>query len=111
MGFELPRKTCRLCRTAPDPCTQRQARRGPVFCGREFAAHIKRGASVGTQPRRALNLSISAQHREEAPDKPTHIEVGFEGGDAVSIDGERLSPAALLERLNNLGGDNGIGRA
>ena len=47
---------------------------------------------------------------EEAPDKPTHIEVGFEGGDAVSIDGERLSPAALLERLNNLGGDNAIGR-
>ena len=47
---------------------------------------------------------------EEAPDKPTHIEVGFEGGDAVSIDGERLSPAALLNRLNNLGGDNGIGR-
>ena len=47
---------------------------------------------------------------EEAPEKPTHIEVGFEGGDAVSIDGERLSPAALLERLNNLGGDNGIGR-
>ena len=47
---------------------------------------------------------------EEAPDKPTHIEVGFEGGDAVSIDGERLSPAALFERLNNLGGDNGIGR-
>ena len=47
---------------------------------------------------------------EEAPDKPTHIKVGFEGGDAVSIDGERLSPAALLERLNNLGGDNGIGR-
>ena len=47
---------------------------------------------------------------EDAPDKPTHIEVGFEGGDAVSIDGERLSPAALLERLNNLGGENGIGR-
>ena len=47
---------------------------------------------------------------EDAPDKPTHIEMGFEGGDAVSIDGERLSPAALLERLNNLGGDNGIGR-
>ena len=47
---------------------------------------------------------------EDAPDEPTHIEVGFEGGDAVSVDGERLSPAALLERLNNLGGDNGIGR-
>ena len=47
---------------------------------------------------------------EDAADKPTHIEVGFEGGDAVSVDGERLSPAALLDRLNNLGGDNGIGR-
>jgi argininosuccinate synthase len=47
---------------------------------------------------------------ENAPDEPTHIEVGFEAGDAVSIDGERLSPAALLEQLNNLGGDNGIGR-
>jgi len=47
---------------------------------------------------------------EDAPDEPTHVEVGFEGGDAVSIDGEHLSPAALLERLNNLGGDNGIGR-
>ena len=47
---------------------------------------------------------------EEAPDRPTHIEVGFEAGDAVSINGERLSPAAMLARLNTLGGDNGIGR-
>ena len=47
---------------------------------------------------------------EDAPDTPTHIEVCFEAGDAVSIDGERLSPAALLARLNTLGGDNGIGR-
>ena len=47
---------------------------------------------------------------EDAPNTPTHIEVGFEAGDAVSIDGERLSPAALLAHLNTLGGDNGIGR-
>ena len=47
---------------------------------------------------------------EDAPDTPTHIEVGFEAGDAVSVDGARLSPAALLSRLNTLGGDNGIGR-
>ena len=47
---------------------------------------------------------------EDAPDAPTHIEVGFKAGDAVSIDGARLSPAALLARLNTLGGDNGIGR-
>jgi len=47
---------------------------------------------------------------EDAPDKPTVIEVDFEGGDPVAIDGERLSPAALLTRLNQLGHDNGIGR-
>ncbi|HEX4635072.1 MAG TPA: argininosuccinate synthase [Rhizomicrobium sp.] len=47
---------------------------------------------------------------EEAPDKPTYAEIGFEKGDAVSIDGERLSPASLLTRLNALGRANGIGR-
>jgi argininosuccinate synthase len=47
---------------------------------------------------------------EEAPDKPTYIEVGFEKGDAVSIDGEKLSPATLLTKLNELGRANGIGR-
>ncbi len=47
---------------------------------------------------------------EDAPDKPTYIEVGFERGDAVSIDGENLSPASLLARLNALGKANGIGR-
>ncbi len=47
---------------------------------------------------------------EEAPDTPTYIEIGFERGDAVSIDGQKLGPAALLARLNELGRDNGIGR-
>lgn len=47
---------------------------------------------------------------EAAPDKATIIEVGFESGDAVSIDGKALSPAQLLTRLNELGGANGIGR-
>ncbi|RKQ69371.1 argininosuccinate synthase [Litorimonas taeanensis] len=47
---------------------------------------------------------------EEAPDKPTYITIGFEKGDAVSIDGEAMSPATLLTALNKLGGDNGIGR-
>ena len=47
---------------------------------------------------------------EQAPDTPTFIEVGFEAGDAVSIDGEKLSPATLLTRLNEVGGANGVGR-
>ena len=47
---------------------------------------------------------------EQAPDTPAVIEVGFEAGDAVSVDGERLSPASLLTRLNGLGRAHGIGR-
>jgi argininosuccinate synthase len=46
----------------------------------------------------------------EAPDKATEIKIGFANGDPVSIDGEKLSPAALLAKLNKLGHDNGIGR-
>ncbi len=46
----------------------------------------------------------------DAPDKPTTVRIGFKRGDAVSIDGKALSPAALLTRLNALGRDNGIGR-
>ncbi|MFB0922785.1 MAG: argininosuccinate synthase, partial [Alphaproteobacteria bacterium] len=47
---------------------------------------------------------------EAAPDKATYIEMDFEQGDPVAIDGEKLSPANLLTRLNELGGANGIGR-
>jgi argininosuccinate synthase len=47
---------------------------------------------------------------EEAPDKPAYVAIGFEKGDAVSIDGEKLSPATLLTRLNAMGKANGIGR-
>jgi len=47
---------------------------------------------------------------EDAPDKPTYVEIEFEKGDPVAVDGERLSPAALLTRLNELGGANGVGR-
>ena len=47
---------------------------------------------------------------EDAPDRPTYVEIGFEKGDAVTIDGEAMSPATLLTKLNELGGANGIGR-
>jgi argininosuccinate synthase len=49
-------------------------------------------------------------HPEEAPDAPDYVTIGFERGDPVSIDGGALSPAALLTRLNELGGAHGIGR-
>jgi argininosuccinate synthase len=47
---------------------------------------------------------------EEAPDRATSVEIGFARGDAVSLDGELLSPAQLLSALNDLGRVNGIGR-
>lgn len=48
---------------------------------------------------------------EKAPDVATIIEVEFQKGDAVAVDGKKLSPASLLTKLNELGGKNGIGRA
>ena len=48
---------------------------------------------------------------EAAPDVPVAVEIAFERGDPVMVDGERLGPVALLTRLNRLGGEHGIGRA
>ena len=47
---------------------------------------------------------------EKAPDQATYITIDFEKGDAVAIDGKKLSPATLLAKLNELGRANGIGR-
>ncbi len=47
---------------------------------------------------------------EKAPDQPTYIEIEFEKGDAVAVDGKRMSPAQILDHLNKVGGANGIGR-
>jgi argininosuccinate synthase len=58
-------------------------------------------------PEEMYVLSVSP---EQAPDRPEYVEIDFEHGDAVAIDGQRLSPASLLARLNELGGRNGIGR-
>ncbi|MBM4277098.1 MAG: argininosuccinate synthase [Deltaproteobacteria bacterium] len=52
-------------------------------------------------------LSVSP---EKAPDRPTIVEIDFEDGIPVRVDGKSLSPANLLARLNELGGKNGIGR-
>ena len=54
-----------------------------------------------------FKLSVSP---EKAPDKPTYIEMDFEQGTPVALDGERLSPVDLFTKLNTLGGENGIGR-
>jgi len=47
---------------------------------------------------------------EAAPDKPSYVELTYEKGDIVAIDGTRMTPAEVLTKLNKLGGDNGVGR-
>ena len=47
---------------------------------------------------------------ERAPDEPTYVELTYQGGDIVAIDGEPMRPHEVLARLNRLGGDNGVGR-
>ncbi|MEK8088706.1 argininosuccinate synthase [Thermithiobacillus plumbiphilus] len=91
-------------------------------------ARNKRGDSPYSTDRNLLHISFEGQvledpwvepnedmfvmsvSPEQAPDKASYVEIDFEQGDAVAIDGERLSPANLLARLNQLGGENGIGR-
>ncbi|MFN7902256.1 MAG: argininosuccinate synthase [Holosporales bacterium] len=56
------------------------------------------------------SMYLRTVNPEQAPDGPEEITVDFEAGDPVAVNGERFSPAALLTRLNELGGKHGIGR-
>jgi len=58
-------------------------------------------------PADMFTLSVSP---EKAPSKPEYIEIGYEDGDPVSLNGKKLSPANLLKNLNTIGGRHGIGR-
>jgi argininosuccinate synthase len=55
-------------------------------------------------------MFLLSKSPQEAPDQPRYLEIDFEAGDPVAVDGERLSPAALLARLNEIGGTHGVGR-
>jgi argininosuccinate synthase len=60
------------------------------------------------EPEEAMyQLSVAP---ESAPDQPEYVELVFERGEAVSVNGERLSPATLIARLNEIGGRHGVGR-
>ncbi|MGE3246375.1 MAG: argininosuccinate synthase, partial [Beijerinckiaceae bacterium] len=61
-----------------------------------------------TEPPEYVHMRTIAP--EDAPDAVTEITIDFERGDAVAIDGQKLSPASLLAKLNDLGKANGIGR-
>lgn len=83
----------------------------PYSCDRNLL-HISYEAGVledpwQEPPEDIFTLTVSP---EKAPDRPTYIEIDFEDGVPVAVDGVKLSPAALLEHLNRIGGENGIGR-
>lgn len=56
------------------------------------------------------DMFILTSSPEKAPDKPTYVEIGFEQGEPVSLNGKRLSPAELMRQLNKTAGENGVGR-
>jgi argininosuccinate synthase len=56
------------------------------------------------------DMFVLTRSPETAPDKPQYVEIDFERGDPVAVDGKAFSPANLLARLNALGGEHGIGR-
>lgn len=56
------------------------------------------------------NMFLMSVSPEKAPDRPTYIEIEFEQGDPIAVDGKKMSPATLLAHLNEVAGANGIGR-
>jgi argininosuccinate synthase len=56
------------------------------------------------------NIFILTRSAEDAPDRPVYVEIDFDAGTPVAVDGRMLSPAALLDTLNRLGGEHGVGR-
>jgi argininosuccinate synthase len=58
----------------------------------------------------ALEMHLLTTPPENAPDKARYVEVSFEQGTPVAVDGQKLGPAALLHKLNEIAGENGVGR-
>ncbi len=56
------------------------------------------------------DMFVLTRSPQEAPDKPRYVEIHFEMGDPVEVDGQRLSPANLLALVNEIGGEHGVGR-
>ena len=56
------------------------------------------------------SMFLRTKNPEDAPDKPTFITISFQNGDPTSINDEKLSPSKLLSKLNQIGGQNGVGR-
>ena len=112
MGLQGPRGTARVrARSTRSPIAKDKEGEAPFSVDANLLHSSSEGKVLEDPAKEAPAIvyqrTISPM---EAPDKPTEIRIGFAKGDAVSIDGEKLSPATLLAKLNKLGHDNGIGR-
>ena len=56
------------------------------------------------------DIFVLTKSPEKAPDKPTYLKIDFEKGNPVGVNGNKLSPAKLMDYMNTVGGENGIGR-
>jgi argininosuccinate synthase len=74
--------------------------------------HTSYEGGILEDPWREPDASMFQRTRapEDAPDRPRYVEVDFERGDAVAVDGKRLGPVELLAHLNAVGGEHGVGR-
>jgi len=74
--------------------------------------HVSYEGGILEDPWRAPDedMFLLTRSPEDAPDAPCELVIGFERGTPVAIDGERLSPARLLDRLNKIAGEQGVGR-
>ncbi|MGC8492954.1 MAG: argininosuccinate synthase [Syntrophobacteraceae bacterium] len=83
----------------------------PYSCDRNML-HISYEGGILEDPWREPDpeMFVMTVNPEDAPDKPQIIEIDYEGGDPVAVDGVRMSPATLLQHLNKIGGKHSIGR-
>lgn len=104
-------KLLAYCKQHNIPVEKKRGTRSPYSMDANLL-HISYEGDVledpGAEPEEDMWLwSVSP---ENAPDKPTYIELSYERGDIVAIDGQPMSPATVLAHLNRVGGANGIGR-
>lgn len=90
----------------------------PVSKARPYSSdrnlfHVSYEGGILEDPWREPPKDIFTMSRDpqEAPNTPAYLEIGYEGGNPITLNGSRLSPAKLLAKLNRIAGENGIGRA
>ena len=111
VGPELPHEADRVCEQHQIPIAKDKRGEAPFSVDANLL-HTSSEGKVLEDPADAAPAYVYQRtvDPETAPNTPEYIEVGFERGDAVSVNGEAMSPATILTRLNEIGGAHGIGR-